>query len=158
MSSQQLSIPPAVWGPFFWHTMHLAALGYGTNPTLPEKRAAKEFYESLAYMIPCPICKTHYSDFLKKYPITPSLDNRKNLFSWTVQIHNAVNESLNKRQYTEAEGIQFYAKIGARGISPVVTEDNFDADIYKNMLKGAVITAGAIGLTAGVFWYFSGKY
>lgn len=149
-----MSIPPAVWGPFFWHTMHLAALGYSNSPTLPEKRAAKEFYESLQYMIPCPVCKTHYAEFLKQYPITPSLDSRTDLFRWTVQVHNAVNESLGKRSnYTEADAIRFYAALGTRGRSPVYVPDDLDAGGFKEMAKGAALATGAIAVVTAVGWY-----
>ena len=156
--SQPMSIPPAVWGPFFWHTIHLAALGYSNSPTLPEKRAAKEFYESLQYMIPCPICKTHYAEFLKQYPLTPSLDSRADLFRWTVQVHNAVNESLGKpSNYTEADAIRFYATLGTRGRSPVYVPDDFTAGGFQDMLKGAAIATVSIAAVAAVGWYVSKK-
>lgn len=152
-----LSIPPAVWGPFFWHTMHLAALGYSARPTNAEKKAAKDFYESLVHMIPCPICKTHYADFLLKYPLTPSLDNRTDLFRWTVNIHNAVNESLGKKQVTEADAIRFYALLGQRGRSPVYTPDDWAAAGLEEMMKGAAIATIGIGLTAAVGWFVMNK-
>ena len=58
-----MNIPPEVWGPFFWHTIHITALGYSNKPTYAQKKAAKEFYESLSVMIPCPVCREH----LKKH-------------------------------------------------------------------------------------------
>jgi hypothetical protein len=138
--------------------MHLAALGYSNSPTLPEKRAAKEFYESLQYMIPCPICKTHYAEFLKQYPLTPSLDSRTDLFRWTVQVHNAVNESLGKpSNYTEADAIRFYATLGTRGRSPVYVPDDFTASGFQDMLKGATIATVSIAAVAAVGWYVSKK-
>ena len=42
-----MNIPPTVWGPFFWLTIHIVALGYPSNPTHAHKKAAKEFFESL---------------------------------------------------------------------------------------------------------------
>ena len=152
-----MNISPEVWGPFFWHTMHLAALGYSARPTNAEKKAAKDFYESLVHMIPCSICKTHYADFLLKYPITPSLDNRTDLFRWTVNIHNAVNESLGKRQVTENDAIQFYAKLGARGRSPVYTSDDIVASNLEDIMKGALMATFGIGITAATMWYVMKK-
>jgi hypothetical protein len=138
--------------------MHLAALGYSNSPTLPEKRAAKEFYESLQYMIPCPICKTHYAEFLKQYPLTPSLDSRADLFRWTVQVHNAVNESLGKASnYTEADAIRFYATLGTRGRSPVYVPDDFTAGGFQDMAKGAAIATVSIAAVAAIGWYVSKK-
>ena len=42
-----MQFPPSVWGPFFWHTIHIVALGYPKSPTYTDKKCAKEFYESL---------------------------------------------------------------------------------------------------------------
>ena len=157
-STQPLASPPSVGGPFFWHTMHLAALGYSATPTLPEKRAAKEFYESLQYMIPCPLCKTHYAEFLKQYPITPSLDSRMDLFRWTVQIHNAVNESLGKpSNHTEADAIRFYATLGMRGRSPIYVPEDLDAGGFKDMAKGATLALGAVAIVGALGWYVARK-
>jgi hypothetical protein len=146
------SIPPQTWGPFFWHTMHLVALGYSNQPSYAEKKAAKEFYESLVHLIPCPTCKLHYADNLKVLPISPSLDNRRDLFKWTVDMHNLVNKQLGKREYTEAESIAFYYKLGAMGRSPVWTPEDIQSMYFSKLAKygGAAIAVAAV---AGVVWY-----
>lgn len=151
------SIPPATWGPFFWHTMHLVALGYPNEPTYAEKRAAKEFYESFTHLIPCPICKLHYADHLKQLPVTPSLDNRQDLFRWTVQMHNLVNKDLGKPEYTEADAIAFYHKLGELGRSPVWTPQDIQAHMFMQTAKyaaGAITVAAVFG---GFAYYFTSK-
>jgi hypothetical protein len=137
--------------------MHLVALGYPTTPTYAEKRAAKEFYESFTHLIPCPICKLHYADHLKQLPVTPSLDNRQDLFRWTVQMHNLVNKDLGKPEYTEADSIAFYHKLGELGRSPVWTPDDLQAHMFMQTAK---YTAGAIAVAAvfgGFAYYFTSK-
>jgi len=151
------SIPPSTWGPFFWHTMHLVALGYPMKPTYAEKRAAKEFYESLTHLIPCPLCKLHYADHVKENPITPSLDSKETLFKWTIQIHNLVNKDLKKPEYTDADAIAFYHKLGALGRSPIWTPEDLQALYFSNMVKyggSALLTAGVLGAIA---YYFTSK-
>jgi hypothetical protein len=148
-----MHIPPQTWGPFFWHTIHIVALGYPTDPSHGHKKAAKEFFESLKFLIPCPICKDHYVEHMEKYPITPHLDRRSDLFRWTILLHNEVNKALNKRSYTEAEVLQYYSRIGASGRSPVWTNDDFaDAD-YKYFLKGLGIGAVVTASTIGIVWF-----
>jgi hypothetical protein len=146
------SIPPQTWGPFFWHTMHLVALGYSNQPSYAEKKAAKEFYESLVHLIPCPTCKLHYADNLKVLPISPSLDNRRDLFKWTVDMHNMVNKQLGKPEYTESDAIAFYYKLGAMGRSPVWTPEDIQSLYLSKLVKYG---SAAIGLAAvaGVVWY-----
>jgi len=149
-----MHIPPEVWGPFFWHTIHIVALGYPQTPEYSDKKAAKEFYESLQNLIPCPICRQHYVSHLTKLPIGPSLDNRKDLFRWTVDLHNDVNEMLGKRKYTETEVIQYYTRLGARGRSPVITSQDFMEADQQAMLKGVVAGVG-VSVVLGAILYFS---
>ena len=77
-----MNLPPTVWGPFFWLTIHITALAYPTNPSYTDKRAAKHFFESLANLLPCPVCREHYKQHLTKKPLLPHLDTRKDLFKY----------------------------------------------------------------------------
>ena len=150
-------IPPSTWGPFFWHTMHIVALGYPNEPTYAEKRAAKEFFESFLHLIPCPICRIHYANHLKDNPVSPSLDTRKDLFTWTVKIHNLVNKDLGKPEFTELESIGFYHSLGDLGRSPVWTPQ----DIHSIQFKEALTLAGmglAGAVTLGGLYYVFTKY
>lgn len=147
-------IPPTVWGPFFWHTMHLVALGYPTAPTYSEKKAAKEFFESLQHLIPCPLCKLHYQGHLKELPISPSLDSKQDLFKWTVDIHNRVNKDLGKPIYSEVDAIQFYHSLGARGRSPVLTPQDVHADQFYEMLRQTGYILGGAAVLGGAYWAY----
>jgi hypothetical protein len=148
-----LRISPATWGPFFWHTIHLAALGYPISPTYTEKKAAKDFYESLTSMLPCPACRLHYTQMLQENPITPFLDTRRDLFQWTVKIHNLVNKRLEKPEVSESDSIAYYIRLGTMERSPVWTPADFEAAEYKSFLKGLAGGAVASGMIGAVlFW------
>ena len=150
-------IPPSTWGPFFWHTMHLVALGYPNEPTYAEKRAAKEFYESFTHLIPCPTCKLHYAEHLKEMALTPSLDNRKDLFKWTVDMHNLVNKDLGKQEYTEEDAIAFYHKLGELGRSPVWTPNDIQSHYFAMVAKyGAGMLAFA-SLSGFIYYWYTSK-
>jgi hypothetical protein len=148
-----MHIPPEVWGPFFWHTIHITALGYPSSPTYAHKKAAKEFYESLKILIPCPICRDHYTEHLEKHPLTPYLDKREDLFRWTVLLHNEVNKMLGKKEYTEAQVLENYKRLGERGRSPIYTPDDFAVGDWKATIQGITIGAGFAALAFGVFYY-----
>lgn len=98
--ARNIALPPTVWGPIFWNTIHIVALGYSPTPTEEEKRAAKQFYESLQYLIPCPICRVHYKANLAEMPVDPALGNRSDLIEWTWRMHNKVNVQLDKPEIT----------------------------------------------------------
>jgi hypothetical protein len=134
--------------------MHIVALGYPVKATYGHKKAAKEFFESLTFLIPCPICREHYSEFLQKTPISPFLDRRDDLFKWTVEVHNSVNATLGKPKYSELEAIHFYTRLGANGKSPVLQPDDFaEADI-RSMIKGIGVGVATTVTVGGLLWWF----
>jgi FAD-linked sulfhydryl oxidase len=147
-----MHIPPEVWGPFFWHTIHIAALGYPQEPSYSEKKAAKEFFESLQFLIPCPICRTHYASHMAKMPITASLDSRKDLFRWTIELHNEVNVMLGKRKYTETEVIHYYTRLGARAKNPVLKPEDFVEADQQAILKGVGAGIVTMGILGTILW------
>ena len=100
---------PYIWGKYLWTSIHYISLGYPENPSKEEQNDYKEFFENLFRVIPCYTCSENYKDHLQKLPITPQvLQNTKSLFKWTVEVHNLVNKSLNKRllSYEEAYQLQ----------------------------------------------------
>lgn len=147
-----MHLPPTVWGPFFWHTIHIVALGYSKNPTYTDKKCAKDFYESFAYLLPCSVCKEHYKEHLKNNPITPFLDNRADLFKWTVQIHNYVNKMLNKPEWTEYEVMQYYERLGRRNRSPVWTKDDMKEVDFHSFLRGFITGTLVLSGVGGVVY------
>ena len=87
---------PQLWGPQLWYVLHIISMSYPKEPTEYIKRAYHDFYSNLKDVLPCEICRKHYSKFIMEYPITPHLDTRENLVKWVIQIHNFVNLELGK--------------------------------------------------------------
>jgi len=135
--------------------MHIVALGYPANPSYSHKKAAKEFYESLQFLIPCPICRDHYAEYLKVVPLTPFLDRRDDLFKWTVLVHNKVNEMLGKPRFTEMESLEFYRRLGASGRSPVLKPDDFAEADLRAMIKGVGIGVATTVTVGGILWWIN---
>lgn len=150
-----MHIPPETWGPFFWNTIHIAALGYPAEPSHSHKKAAKEFFESLQVLIPCPICRDHYKVHLAKYPILPHLDRRRDLFRWTLLLHNEVNKSLNKPPFTEEESLLYLKRLGELQRSPVWTSEDFAAGDWKARTQGVVTGIVVGGLACGLLIYLT---
>jgi len=151
-----MQFPPSVWGPFFWHTIHIVALGYPKNPTYTDKKCAKEFYESLSFLIPCAICREHYKEHLVKNPLVTFLDSRNDLIKWTITIHNAVNKMLGKSEWSESDVITYYERLGRRNRSPVWTKDDMKEVDYRSFIKG-FMTGAAIFTSVGGVVYFLNK-
>lgn len=147
-----MQFPPSVWGPFFWHTIHIVALGYSKNPTYTDKKCAKEFYESLAFLLPCSICREHYKEYLQEKPISTFLDSRTDLIKWTVQIHNKVNKMLGKPEWTLEEVLSYYEKVGARNRSPVWTKEDMKEVDYASFMKGFLTGSVVLSVVGGVMY------
>ena len=85
---------PSVWGPILWHTMHIISLGYPNEPDESTRQAAASFYRSLSFLIPCPICREHYTKQMQTSP--PATESKQALVEWVFMIHNQVNKKLGK--------------------------------------------------------------
>ena len=147
--------PPSVWGPFFWHTIHIVAIGYPKKPTYIDKKCAKEFYESLAYLIPCSVCRTHYKEHITSNPLTPFLDSRTDLIKWTVDIHNSVNKMLGKPEWSMEEVMAYYERIGNRNRSPIWTKEDMNEVDYRSFIKGFITGSAILSTMGGVFYFLN---
>lgn len=148
----KLKMPPQVWGPFYWHTIHIVALGYSETPTYSQKKAAKDFFESLQYLLPCDVCRKHYTQHLAVSPISPHLDRRQDLLKWTIDLHNSVNESLGKPRMLETEVITYFKRIGNRGRSPVWSPSDFAEADMRARIQGASAGAGITFVACALLW------
>jgi hypothetical protein len=154
-----MRLPPEVWGPVFWGTLHIVALAFPDEPSYAEKRAAKEFYKSMAFLLPCPVCRNHFAEILEGAPVENWLDNRKSLIDWTVAAHNRVNVKLGKPEITVEEFYQKYQTMADRGLPIPPANPNAEIsetavhDIYLRALlhiSGSLVALGALG---ALLWY-----
>lgn len=109
-----MGMGPSVWGPIFWTMMHITTLGYPDAPTEQERQAAIDFFESLRYTIPCPICKQHYSDNLTEHPVREAIGSKQALIRWLFNIHNKVNQQLKKPQLSWTDFVRQMTNLSQR--------------------------------------------
>lgn len=152
-----IGMSPSVWGPILWKTMHIVTLGYPEKPTEHDKKAAVDFFESLVYMIPCPICKEHYKMTLEKHPIASATGSRTELVTWAFVIHNKVNEQLQKPQLTLEQYIQTLRVLSSQKQIqlPPVEEPKPTQSIP--LLTGIGVLLGA-GIGATAMYYYITKH
>ena len=73
------------WGPSGWKLLHHATYVYDNT----HKKAYREFFESVPYILPCKYCRTSLTDYYEELPL--ELDH---LVKWQYKIHNKVNDKL----------------------------------------------------------------
>ena len=78
-----------IWGPKAWFFIETIILSYPNNPTLNDKTIFKNFFNSLANILPCEKCRYNYKNHIKSNPLNDDiLCNKNNLIEWIVKIHN----------------------------------------------------------------------
>lgn len=107
------SISPKLWGPSGWKFIHYTALGYPDNPTEKDKENYKLFFNNLENTLPCLKCSINFGKNIKELPIDNSLNSRNDLFKWTVNIHNMVNNELGKNNLSYEEALNKYENKGS---------------------------------------------
>jgi len=84
-----------------------------------ERRAWITLFKSTGDIIPCPTCKEHFLDYFKEH----SIDELKTLplsqlhdwvRDWFWTVHNWVNETLGKPEFSKEELATAYAGINVR--------------------------------------------
>jgi hypothetical protein len=99
---------PTIWGPKLWFVIHTLALNYPDNPNYEQKRLHEDFFNSLVFLIPCDKCRVHYRQHINNNPVVNHLKDSNTLFKYTIDLHNVVNKTLNKKQYSYEEAVRFY--------------------------------------------------
>ena len=104
---------PNVWGKYQWTAIHFSALGYPWNPAPSVKNSFKTYFmDVLPSILPCESCRNHLRQTLSNRPITDrDLQNSDTLFKWTVDLHNSVNERLNKPVISLTEAKAIYSNV-----------------------------------------------
>lgn len=146
-------MPPEVWGPIFWATFHIVSMSYPDTPTYAEKRAAKEFFKSMTALLPCPVCRGHFTDIMQTMPVDSWLDNRGSLVEWVWQVHNRVNVVLGKPEISLHEFHQRYKEMADRGLP--IPPAKPTAEINDEAMKNAYVRGGfhavvVIAIAAGI--------
>ena len=108
-------IDPSVWGPALWKSIHIIALAYPDDPSQEDAMRYKNFFHAFEHVIPCQVCRAHYAENLRSYPIEPHLKSKHDLFSWTVEVHNLVNEQTRKEKISVAEAYAIYLDLKPEG-------------------------------------------
>ena len=108
-----------IWGPKLWHLMHNISYSYKLKPSITEKNDYLNFYLSIYDLIPCPICKKFYGDFLLKIDKNKLVFNKFTLINKINLLHNLVNKKLGKRIHYP-KNIDYICKLNKLIISEIL--------------------------------------
>jgi hypothetical protein len=92
------------WGPALWKILHTTAAQYPDNPTPQYKASCRQFFYALRHMLPCDVCRTHYTQLLSQRQ--PQVNSGTELQQWVLWLHNQVNKrtgSAGGKEWTMAQ-------------------------------------------------------
>lgn len=100
----------AIWGPPLWYFIHIISYNYNENYI----DNYKDFFNLLKILIPCPVCRNHYNNYIHKNPL--KINNKKLFIQWCFDFHNNVNRRLDNKIITLDECDKKYQTIDNKKI------------------------------------------
>jgi hypothetical protein len=96
-----------IWGPVYWKMFHYVTLTYPLAPKQEDANRMKFFFTELVpHIIPCPLCRSHYSKNLQINPLTDDILEIKFKFViWLINMHNYVNKQLGKDEMSVEDAL-----------------------------------------------------
>tara|TARA_B000000609_G_scaffold157152_1_gene151040 strand:+ start:864 stop:1232 length:369 start_codon:yes stop_codon:yes gene_type:complete len=92
---------PELWGGPAWTLLHCITYTYPNNPTPSDMKDYEIFFLSLQNVLPCPTCREHYSNYIKKNPISNHLLSKTKLITYFIKLRNYIDKHYkNKKPLT----------------------------------------------------------
>ena len=129
------------WAWRCWTVFHTSAYQFSES----KRDAYIKFYILMGDLLPCPKCARGLRFFLHNWKGLERLRKMKTkdeMVIWVVDLHNYVNNKLNKRQFTYAQANKIWGnKSGGPKIKPQATIEFFWAVVRKYNTKKKVRVA-----------------
>lgn len=110
--SMSQNLKSRMWGPHAWKFLHAVTFGYPEKPSPECRKKYAEFFNALATVLPCKVCRGHYGKTIRKDTLRLNsgvFKNRDKLSRWLVRLHNCVNKRYKKPCMTYQEVQKLYA-------------------------------------------------
>lgn len=134
LQNTQQYLDPRIWGPHYWFVLHTIALTYPSKPNEVIKKKYYDFIQNLPIFLPNERISNKFIEYLDQFPVTPYLDSRSSFMKWVHFIHNKVNASLGKEEFTFIEGLEKYYSF----------YKNIDLEKERELKKKTILLYGSI--------------
>ncbi|KAJ3271122.1 hypothetical protein HDV01_007059 [Terramyces sp. JEL0728] len=113
------------------------------EPKQSDQQAFLDFIKLFATLYPCGDCASHFQRLLKQHP--PRVKNRDDVVQWTCEIHNLVNERLDK-PHQMGIGIAHVSALSGKNVLLLDSSASqlekglkfMDLMLQKDVLKGKI--------------------
>jgi hypothetical protein len=86
----------SVWGPCIWNVLHTLSIKIKDSHFDSQRTRIIEIIQKICNNLPCPICSSHASNFLRKNRFS-QLKSKDQLIRFMWMLHNDVNKRLKKQ-------------------------------------------------------------
>jgi len=98
--------PKNSWGPVIWNFIHtISIIDFLENEMYVNE--VKKYLQSVFNILPCKHCCETYKIWIDKLD-TIDINERMVLFKWSVDLHNEVNQKLNKQTLTYEQAVEIW--------------------------------------------------
>lgn len=108
-----MGVSPNVWGPGAWEFIHLTVMGEPDDFDTSRLIFYKRFFEVLQELLPCERCRLHLKKNMTKLKDIEKIKTKKELFDWTTDLHNNVNEITNKSILSKEDAFNYWNLIAS---------------------------------------------
>lgn len=147
-----------LWGKHYWFVIHAIANKYPEYPTDDDRRAHKDLFTELWRFLPCKLCSDHYKEHMARMPIDSHLSSREALFEWTVKLHNAVNQSLNKQVMSLSDAIAHYSLPNGGAYKECAGQDMIGQHEYALHLLMGINVGMIVLIVAFMVWMWQARH
>ncbi len=96
------------WGRRTWDSLFLLASDFphrrqcdddaefSRREVAQRRRAWKSLLESLPNVLSCPVCGSHFREYMRRHPVSQALQNRETLLGWLYRAKVEVNHRTNR--------------------------------------------------------------
>jgi len=108
-----MGISPNVWGPSTWAFIHLTAIAEPDNFDMSRLVFYKQLFVLLQELLPCERCRIHLKKNMSKLKDIEKIRTKRELFDWTTDIHNKVNEITQKPILSSDDAYDYWNSIAS---------------------------------------------
>lgn len=132
---------PIIWGPSAWNFIHFLTIAYPDNPSDEDKNNHKNFIRLLPKILPCNICRTHFSKNIENVNLNNVVSSKKNYMHFMWNIHNKVNTINKNPTITFTEFLSLYKNIIDGGsFNPIILYKKVNIYYYSLLVVFIIIT------------------
>lgn len=91
------TIGPEIWGRSFWEFLDTIVVTFPReNPSPEHRQAVYEMMNSLQLLLPCPVCRNHYTLYLQQHPLQNALVSRQSFLNFYFHLKREIASRSNK--------------------------------------------------------------